>query len=143
MKPFKLQTVLDYRQTICDMAHQELCKILEQENKLIAIIKKERQELNGLYAELQEKQQAGIPSHELILYENSCSQKIEMIKQLEKKLQEVRQAVMAQRQIVCETDREKKLLEKLKEKQMTTYKLLLQKKENREMDEIAVQTHSR
>jgi flagellar export protein FliJ len=66
-----------------------------------------------------------------------------MIKQLKKKLQEDRQAVMAQRQIVCETDREKKLLEKLKEKQMITYKLLLQKKENREMDEIAVQTHSR
>jgi flagellar FliJ protein len=143
MKPFKLQTVLNYRQTICDMAHQELCKILEEEKELIAVIKKERQELNGLYAELHKKQQAGIPSHELILYEKSCSQKIEMIKQLENKLQEVRQAVMAQRQVVCETNREKKLLEKLKEKQMTTYKLMLQKKDNREMDEIAVQTHCR
>ena len=53
----KLQTVLDYRQTLCNIAQQDLCRTLEEEKDLIARLDRERQDLDNLYADLAKRQQ--------------------------------------------------------------------------------------
>jgi flagellar FliJ protein len=143
MKPFKLQAVLDYRQTLSNIAQQELCRTLEEEKDLIAILKKERQELDNLYADFAQRQQSGITVHELVLYENRCAHQFNSIEFLEKRLATIRRKVAAQRQTLCETDRDKKLLERLKEKQMDAYNLMLHRREVSQQDEIAIQKHAR
>ena len=143
MKPFKLQTVLDYRQTLCNIAQQDLCRTLEEEKDLIARLDRERQDLDNLYADLAKRQQSGTTGLELVLYENCCAHKAESLGSLEKELGIIRRKVTAQRQALCETDRDKKLLERLKEKQMAAYNLELYRKEVSKQDEIAIQKHGR
>jgi len=143
MKPFKLQAVLDYRQTLSNIAQQELCRTREEEKELIAKFKKKRQELDNLYADFAERQLAGITAHELILYENRCAHQAESLEFLEKKISTIRRRVAAQRQTLCETDRDKKLLERFKEKQMEACNLMLHRREVSQQDEINIQKHGR
>jgi len=143
MKPFKLQAVLDYRQTLSNIAQQDLCKTLEHEKGLTLKLKKERSELDKLYSDFARLQQDGITPHELLLYETRCSHQAGILAELEKKIGTLRRKIAAQRQALCETDRDKKLLEKLKEKQTYAYNLMLHRKEVSELDEIAIQKHGR
>jgi flagellar FliJ protein len=143
MKPFKLQAVLDYRQTLSNIAQQELCRTRDEEKGLIALLKRERQELDNLYADFAQRQLAGITGHELVLYENRYAHKAKSIESLEKKLCTIRKKIAEQRQILCATDRDKKLLEQLKEKQMNAYNRMLRRKEISQQDEIAIQKYGR
>jgi flagellar export protein FliJ len=143
MTPFKLQSVLNYRQTLCNVAQQELCKTLEEETSLISTIKDEQLALDNLYVELDTRQKNGIKSHELAMYESRCWQKTEGINNLEQKLLAIRKIIIAQRQNLCETDRDKKVLVRLKEKQTAVYTSAQRKKENSALDEIAIQRHGR
>ena len=143
MKPFKLQAVLDYRQTLSNVAQQKLCKTLEEEKGLIQKLKEERSKLDKLYDDFAQLQQDGITPHELLLYETRCSHKAGVLAKLEKELETLRGKIRAQRQALCETDRDKKLLEKLKQKQKYAYNLTLQRAEVAEQDEIAIQKHGR
>jgi len=143
MKPFKLQAVLDYRQTLTNAAQQELCRTRETEKELIAKLKKKRQELDNLYADFAERQQAGITAHELVLYEKRRAHQAESLEYLENKLGTIRRRVAAQRQTLCETDRDKKLLERFKEKQMDAYNLMLHRRDVSQQDEITIQKHGR
>ena len=143
MKPFKLQAVLDYRQTLSNIAQQDLCKTLEEEKSLSVKLKNERSELDKLYSEFAQLQQDGITPHELLLYENQCSHKTGLLTELETQKDTLRSKIAAQRQALCETDRDKKLLEKLKEKQTYAYNLMLHRKEASELDEIAIQRYGR
>jgi flagellar FliJ protein len=143
MKTFKLQAVLDYRQTLSNIAQQNLCKSLDEEKGLRARLDDERQKLDNLYADFAQRQQSGITANELALYENLCMHKAESLRILEKKLVTIRRKVAAERQALCETDRDKKLLERLKEKQTQACNLMLHRKEISELDEIAIQKHGR
>ena len=143
MKPFKLQAVLDYRQTLSNIAQQDLCKTLEGEKGLTLKLKNERSELDKLYSDFARLQRDGITPHELLLYETRCRHKAEMLAELEATRDALRRKITAQRQALCEKDRDKKLLEKLKEKKTSAYNLMLHKKEVSELDEIAIQKHGR
>lgn len=143
MNPFKLQSVLDYRHSLCNVAQQELCETIKAENSLLTILNKERLALDNLYAELDAKQKNGIKPHELAMYECQCQHKTGTLKNLEQKLFSIRKTILVQRQNVCEADRDKKLLVKLKEKQTAAFTLSMRRKENSTLDEIAIQRHGR
>jgi flagellar export protein FliJ len=143
MKPFKLQAVLDYRQTLSNIAQQDLCKTLEEEIGLTLKLQKLRLELDKLYSDFAQLQQDGITPHELLLYETRCSHKAGFLAELEAKRDALRRKITSQRQALCETDRDKKLIEKLKEKQTYADNLMLHRKETAELDEIATQKYGR
>jgi len=143
MKPFNLQAVLDYRQTLSKVAQQELCRTREAEEELIAKLKEKRQELDNLYADFAERQKAGITAHELVLYEKRRAHQAESLEYIENKLGTIRRRVAAQRQTLCETDCDKKLLERFKEKQMNAYNLMLHRRDVSQQDEITIQKHGR
>jgi flagellar protein FliJ len=143
MKPFKLQSVLDYRQLLENRAQEKHAEILKREAGLIADIHKEQEELKLLYADLEERQQTGITSHELLLYEKRISHKTEKLTGHREGLEEVREELVASRQALCEASREKKLLEKLKENQEQEHRRELRRREAAVLDEISVQFHKR
>lgn len=143
MKSFKLQSVLEYRELVKDLAQQELSKTLQKEAVLIDDINQTKEELDNLYKDLKNRQHHGITPHELLLFENHCSYKERVIKSLKEKLVNIRNKITEQRQALCAADRDRKLLENLKKKQADEYTRLLQKKETNETDEIAVQIHGR
>ena len=116
MKPFKLQSVLDYRQLLKNIAHQELSTLLSIEKELISTVNIERNELDRLYGDQEERQRNGITPHELSIYENRFSHKAECLSQLEEKLEKTRREIERRRQTLYEASRDKKVLDKLKEK---------------------------
>lgn len=143
MKRFKLQTILDYRKLRKDLIRQELCDSIKRETALIAEIRKEQEELDKLCRDLNNRRRVGITPHELLMYENRCSYKAELVGNIKRKLEVIQNEITDQRRTLCEADRDEKLLERLKEKQMLENKRLLQKKETTETDEIAVRTYKR
>lgn len=143
MKHFKLQTILDYRKLRKDLIRQELCCSVQRETALIADIRKEQEELDNLCRDLNIRRRAGITPHELSMYENRCSYMAELVGNMKKNLEVVQNEIADQRETLCKADRDAKLLEKLKEKQISENKRLLQKKETTETDDIAVRNHKR
>lgn len=67
---FKLQPVLNYRQTLEDQAKQDLGRCLQKEAELMEAIQVEEQDLGALYRNLERRQQQGSVSM------NCCSIKI-------------------------------------------------------------------
>jgi hypothetical protein len=64
-KPFKLQTVLNHRQRLEDIAMQSLAAARARENVLLQQIADRRNALDLLLGELAERQQAGISFYDL------------------------------------------------------------------------------
>ncbi len=143
MKPFKLQSILDHRTTVKNIAQQELYQTIDEEIKLEETLLSAKKTIETLCAELECHQKEGITSHELSLFEKHCEHKEYIIQQLEKALIDTREKIAEQRRVLIEANRDKKLIEKLKEKQTKQYKHILRKKEDSETDEISVQIHGR
>ncbi len=143
MKSFKLQSVLDYRILVRDLAQQELCETQKQEEAVIADMEREKEELARLYDDFEKQQQSGISPQDLKLYENQCDHKHRILEELQLRLEDVGRQIEEQHQALCNADRDKKLLEKLKEKQTLAYEQEQRKKEAIEANEIAIQAHGR
>jgi flagellar FliJ protein len=143
MKRFKLQSVLDYRQILENQAQQRLAESLDAEAALIVAIEAEEKELQNLYVDLAKRQQEGISLHDLTLYENRISHKIEQLALYADQLAELRQEIERRRHALKEACQEKKLMEKLKEKHEEAEMLQLRRQENALLDEVAVLFHGR
>lgn len=142
-KPFKLQSVLDYRTLLRNIAQQELYKSREAEAGLANALLQAQEELARLHQDLESRQHTGISVQELILYENHCDHKMQAIDRLEQELQQIREKITQQRLALTRANSHKKLLEKLKRKQLAIHEQKLRKKETSEADETAVCNHNR
>jgi len=138
MKRFKLQSVLDYRQILENQAQQRLAESLDAESRLIAEIEAGEQELQSLYVELARLQGDGMALHDLVLYENRISHKIEQLADFTDQLAELREEIERRRQTLRGACQEKKLMEKLKEKHEENELLRLRRQESALLDEVAV-----
>lgn len=141
--PFKLQPVLDYRQVLEDQAKQELARCLREEAELMQAIGAEEDDLGRLYRELETRQQAGIGCDALMLFQNRISHKIERLAQLAERMDRLQHKLARRRQAFTEAARDKKLLEKLKEKKDLEFRQEAKRRETIVLDEIAVQFHRR
>src|SRR5690554_3257048 len=118
MKTFKLESVLNYRRILENQAQQKLAEAFDREAALIAEINREEEELHQLYSEREERQQVGMTVHEMQLYENRISHQVQQLAALVDALELCRDAIAACREKLCEASREKKLMEKVKEKHL-------------------------
>lgn len=143
MKPFKLQTVLNFRQILEDRAKQKLFQV----KKKVAYLEEEKDHqekfIQQLSKELELKKQQGIIAQEIILYQNHIKMKQNQIGQLELDLKEAYQEVLEREKALLEASRDKKLFEKLKETQNERYEQYIQFEETKELDEIAVLFYKR
>ncbi len=137
-KPFKLQTVLNHRQRLEDIAMQSLAEARARENSLLQQIADRRTVLDHLQGEFAERQQAGISVHDLQIYRLSIQRSRSRIKTLEDQAEQLAREVENRRRHLAETCREKKLLEKLKDKHQAEQTCLDNLRETAHLDEVAL-----
>lgn len=137
-KPFKLQTVLNHRQRLEDLAMQNLAEARARENALLGQIADRRTALDLLLKEFDDRQQAGISFHDLQVYRLSIQRSRSRIKALEEQAELLAGEVEDRRRHLAETCRDKKLLEKLKEKHQEEQACLDNLRETAHLDEVAL-----
>jgi len=138
MKPFKLQVVLEHRQRLVDQARQHLAKALQEEKKAAESLEECRERFEVMGQEYERRQQQGMVAHEFMLYENQLNHLRDLLDSLEGQLVTARQHIVTCRKALEEASREKKLLEKVKEKQQRAEMKEQQRREMAEIDEIAI-----
>ncbi|MBM9602973.1 flagellar export protein FliJ [Desulfopila inferna] len=143
MKPFSLTAVLQYRRQLEDSAATRLVHAqLELQAK-----QQEYDELVDRYtkllARLDQLQDGGITVEDLLQYENHLSWLKGQQKKVADELHSATVKVSQKRRLVVDRRRDKKILEKLKDKQNREWRQYLEKKEAAQLDEIAVLAHDR
>jgi flagellar protein FliJ len=136
---FKLQPVLNYRQTLEDEACQRLAQAIEREAPLQRQLVDSRERLHYLCGELDDRQRTGIAVAELMLHKARIHGVGERIKERERELERLQREIAEYRQALCAASRDKKLLEKLKEKVVEEQRQFQNRQETILLDEIALQ----
>ncbi len=143
MKPFSLDTVLRYRKQMEDKA---ISRLVEAENNRMIIETKLRDKkkiYHYLITALAKLQSQGIDVSELIRYDERILYIQTQITGLEEKLHDAKELIVKARGYVLTKSKEKKIMEKLRDKQNLAWKQYLAKKEAAQLDEIAVMSHDR
>ncbi len=143
MKPFSLSTTLRYRKQMENIAALELSKAQQQLQVATVNLEKIDMELTSLVSELHEFQITGIAVEELLRFKD----RISWLKKERKKIfsiyESAQENVKKKRSIAVEKSKDKKVLERLKKKQDTRWQAYQNKRENNQLDEIAVFSHVR
>ncbi|MEJ2200778.1 MAG: flagellar export protein FliJ [Desulfuromonadaceae bacterium] len=143
MAKFKLQTVLDYRSRLEELAQQEHAVALQKEAALQRQVADARRELADYQAEFDDQQKKGILPQELIRYQNYLKYLSSRIEELVVARAKAQAEVEARLNVLCKASQEKRLLEKLKEKHFLSDQAQLRQAEATFLDEIAVQKFKR
>jgi len=141
MKPFALDTVLDYRQRLEDIAKNNLASARQAEAEASGRLAGEQQSYRVLEATIEQVQQEGVNILELIHHEEHLHYIKRNIEELEKELKKKREHVARTRKELLKRAKERQVMEKLKERQNADWKQYLSKKEAAMLDEIAVIYH--
>ncbi|HEB68228.1 MAG TPA: flagellar export protein FliJ [Desulfobulbus sp.] len=143
MKPFSMEPVLRYRQQLEDEARQKLFAALKKEEDIQTELRHTTDTLSALYADLTLERTRGTTVDRLLLFENRIVINQEQIDRLEGDLAKQKKVVERRRRHLLQTSKDKKALEKLKERQNLSYKKYKDKKEAAMLDEIAILRHGR
>ncbi|MDX2493527.1 MAG: flagellar export protein FliJ [Desulfuromusa sp.] len=135
---FKLQSVLNYRQSLEDQAQQVLTASLQKQNDLEAKLQQQRQNLQQHDSELKERQKEGLTVAEIDLYESQIQHCRRLIENLQGHLQQLEQQIISERKELLHAARERQVMEKLKDKQEMEYRQELSRKERVMLDEISL-----
>jgi flagellar FliJ protein len=133
---FTLQPVLNYRQILEGEARQRLAEAQEREHLVSWEITESRDRLNALCRDLDDRQRRGISVADLMLHNARINGVDARLKNLERDLERCRREAVDRRQELCEASRDKKLLERLKEKFGEQQKLFQNRQETIRLDEI-------
>ena len=135
---FKLQVVLNYRQQLEDQAQQVLTSSLHQQSELNGELQHHQLILQRHDDELRQRQQEGLTVAEMDLYESQIQHYHRLIEEIQEKLLQLEQQIVAERMELLHAARERQVLEKLKDKQDTAYQQELSRKERVMLDEISL-----
>ena len=141
MKPFAFHTVLNYRKRLEDTARQRLA---EAKKAVDAVAKKLGEEQDALAALIHKKerlQEEGINIMELVLYEEQITRAQANIKAIEKNLLDKTEIMHQEQQHLLRRAKDRRIMERLKERQDIAWKAYLDKKELAMLDEIAITRH--
>ncbi len=138
MRPFKLQTVLDHRQRLEDMAQQKLSQARMVEESLSAEHTAAQKQLDDLRDEYEQRQAKGMFSQEFMLYEDRIEHQRNHITQLEWAQKKAQDFVRVCREELGAASRNKHLLAKLKERKIAEQEQELKLKEMNELDEMTI-----
>lgn len=142
-KPFTLDTVLEYRQLLEDAAKNDLFNARKDEELARIKIEEQQTVYSNLNQQWMEMQQQECPILDLISVEAKIAYAKQKIKELQVILEDKIKLVQKAQKLLILRSKEKKVMEKLKEKQNTQWQKYLNKKEAAMLDEIAILRHSR
>ncbi|APG27319.1 flagellar export protein FliJ [Syntrophotalea acetylenivorans] len=135
---FKLQTVLNHRQRLENLAQQKLAESLRSETAMQHQVASQRATLNKMHQELTQRQQTGISVQDLQLFRLSINRHRKNLQKLIEQAEELHREVKNNRQLLSEAAQEKKLLENLKEKKEAEQKHQDNRRESAILDDIAL-----
>lgn len=137
-RKFKLQSVLNYRQSLEDLAQQALAVSLQRKSDLEAELQCQQSKLQQHDVELKQRQQDGLSVAEIDLFETQIQHCRRMITQLQQELDSLERQIVGERQELISMARDRQVMEKLKDKQETEYRKELSRKEREILDEISL-----
>ncbi len=137
-KKFKLQSVLNYRQSLEDQAQQVLKTSLQQRTTLEEALEQQRNALQQHDDELKRRQQEGLTIAEIDLFESQIQHCRRMSADLQQQLQHLERQIVSEREELLSCARDRQVMEKLKEKQDAEYRRELGRKERALLDEISL-----
>ena len=137
-KKFKLQSVLNYRQSLEDQAQQVLTSSLQEKSELEAELTRQQKLLHKHDAELCARQQDGLTVAEMELFEVSIQHCRRLIAHLHQQLTQLERRIVGEREELLAKARDRQVMEKLKEKQDAEYLKELNRKEREMLDEISL-----
>jgi len=136
---FKLQSVLNYRQSLEDQAQQVLTASLQRQQDLEDQFLTQQQALDKADIELRQRQQEGMTVAEIDLYESQIHHCRRIIEDIQQRLQRLERRIEEERKELLHAARERQVLEKLKDKQEAEYRQELSRQERVMLDEISLQ----
>jgi len=142
-KPFTLDTVLNYRKRLEDVAKSRFFEA----KKIHAIIREklvsEKNILSTVILECEELQINGVEITKLILFEEKISAAQKNILAIEKNIQEKAKLVDQEKANLLMRSREYQVMERLKVEQNNSWRQYLDKKEAAMLDEVAIMRHGK
>jgi flagellar FliJ protein len=143
MKPFSLETVLDYRKRLEDIAKNRLFEAQTAKRMVQERLAAEEQAYTELIETLDRRQFEGIDILDLIRYVDQIQFSQNRIVAIKKTLAEKNARVVEEREQLILRSKERKIMEKLREKQNQAWREHLNKKEAALLDEIAIIFHDK
>lgn len=143
MKPFGLQTVLDYRKRLEDAAQHKLNEAKSVHKQIEEKYLLEKQRLETILLERSHREKEGIEITDLIRYEEHAERLEANLVAIEKTLHEKALLIKQAQEHLLRKAKERQILEKLKERQNLSWRNYLNKKEALMLDEIAIIRHER
>ncbi len=138
-KQFDMHQVLNYRKELEKQCKQEFSSAKQHLDTACRQLEQEQQEAAALACEFCNRQQAMDSITEMQLYADFFSRKREEIKQQQHKVEQLDRVLEDRRQELQHATQEKKVMERLKEKQDEAFRRELLYKEGLLLDEIATQ----
>ena len=142
MKPFNLDTVLDYRKRLEDIAIHRLAEAKRQEKIIQQKLDEDNRHLAALIKETAQLQNEAISILDLINFENRILFLKKNIHSVKTKLQEKPKNRNRMQENLVEKSRNRQILASLKDQQNRSWKKHLDKKEVAMLDEIATIRHN-
>jgi len=139
-KKFKLQSVLNYRQSLEDQAQQILTASLQRKSDLEVELQRQQESLNQHDAELKERQRDGLTIAEMELFEVPIQHCRRLIDQLQRDMIQLERQIIGEREELLNVARDRQVMEKLKDKQEAEYLQELNRKEREILDEISLRS---
>ncbi len=138
MYKFNLETVLNQRKSVAEGLQKELAdfkKKLADERRLLAVFKKAKKAASK---ELQREKMKSITVFEIRLYVNFIEQLSGDIEKQEEKVSDAKKICDEKRENLIEAMKNRKAIEKLKEKGFKQYQHEVAKKEQVFLNEVAI-----
>ena len=141
MKPFRLDTVLNYRKRLEDIAANRLFDAKRQQEIVQLKLSENSTNLSDLIKKTAQLQRDAVPILDLINYEERILFVKKNIAAIKKSLREKNENVKKARNNLIARSKDRQIMASLKEQQNLAWKDYLNKKENAMLDEIAIIRH--
>lgn len=135
---FKLQSVLNYRQSLEDQAQQVLAASLQRRQVIEEQLSQQHEALSGYDGELRRRQREGMAVAEMTLFENRIHHCRRLMAELKQALRQLDRQIEAERDALKKAAQDRQIMEKLKEKQEAEYRRELSRQERVMLDEISL-----
>jgi flagellar protein FliJ len=143
MKPFSLDSVLKYRVQLEKIAKNRLYEAEKKRAAVYLQLQQKEDIFRTLIADLAKLQSQGMEVVEMIRYEERIALIKNQVNNLRTTLAEKDKKVLRERENTLIKSKDRKVMEKLKERQNIAWQQYLNKKEAAMLDEIAVIFHER
>jgi len=137
---FKLQSVLNYRQSLEGQAQHALAASQKRQHELEGQLQLQQKNLQQYDSELKQRQEEGLTVAEMDLYESQIQHCHYLSEGIRERLQQLEQQIVSERAALLHAAQERQVMEKLKDNQETAYRQELSRKERVMLDEISLRS---